>query len=79
MAQTVPVDSAGSPMGLYDAEPEGEARGAVVVQEAFGLTEHIEAGHAFHCDARDDTHHEASAKDGWVRTLDWFGTHIAGR
>jgi carboxymethylenebutenolidase len=43
MAQTVSVDSGGSPMGLYDAAPDGEARGAVIViQEAFGLTEHIE-------------------------------------
>jgi carboxymethylenebutenolidase len=43
MAQTVNIDSSGLTMGLYDAEPAGEARGAVVVfQEAFGVNDHIE-------------------------------------
>jgi carboxymethylenebutenolidase len=43
MAQTARVDSAGSEMGLYDVEPGGAARGAVIViQEAFGITEHIQ-------------------------------------
>src|ERR1700682_6353172 len=43
MASTVTVDSAGSAMTLYDSEPEGEPKGAViVVQEAFGMTEHIQ-------------------------------------
>src|SRR5215813_40377 len=43
MAQTVSVDSAGSAMEVYDAAPDRQARGAViVVQEAFGITEHIE-------------------------------------
>ncbi len=34
------------------------------------------AGHGFHCDDRPD-YHEAAAKDGWARTLDWFRTHLA--
>ena len=34
------------------------------------------ANHGFHCDAR-DSYHEASAKDGWARTLDWFRDHAA--
>lgn len=43
MERTVSVDVAGTPMGLYDVEPEGAASGAViVVQEAFGVTDHIE-------------------------------------
>jgi carboxymethylenebutenolidase len=43
MAQTVSVGVGESSMGLYDAEPDGVARGAVVVlQEGFGVTEHIE-------------------------------------
>jgi carboxymethylenebutenolidase len=43
MPQTVEVDSAGSTMKVYDAEPDGAARGAVVViQEAFGMTDHIQ-------------------------------------
>lgn len=35
------------------------------------------AGHGFHCDARPDSYHEASAHDAWDRTLDWFGRYIA--
>ena len=43
VATTVTVATADGAMGLYDAEPEGEARGAVVVaQEAFGVNPHIE-------------------------------------
>ena len=43
MAQTVTVATADGDMGLYDVEPDGEARGAVVViQEAFGVNSHIE-------------------------------------
>ena len=34
------------------------------------------AGHGIHCDAR-ESYHEASAKDGWNRALDWFSTHLA--
>jgi carboxymethylenebutenolidase len=34
------------------------------------------AGHGFHCDAR-ESYHEASAKDGWNRALNWFSTHLA--
>jgi carboxymethylenebutenolidase len=40
MAQTVTVDGG---MNVYDAEPASTARGAVIViQEAFGVTDHIE-------------------------------------
>jgi carboxymethylenebutenolidase len=43
MSQTVTLDSAGESMGLYEATPEGTARGAIVVfQEAFGVNDHIE-------------------------------------
>jgi carboxymethylenebutenolidase len=42
MGQTVTVDSAGSAMPLYESAPGGATRGAVIViQEAFGVTEHI--------------------------------------
>jgi carboxymethylenebutenolidase len=41
--RTVELDTAHGPMPLYEARPDGEARGAVVViQEAFGVNEHIE-------------------------------------
>jgi carboxymethylenebutenolidase len=43
MAQTLNVESSGGPMGLYEAKPDGAARGAIVVlQEAFGVNGHIE-------------------------------------
>jgi len=35
-----------------------------------------DAGHGFHCDAR-DAYHAESAADGWRRTLDWFQEHLA--
>ena len=43
MAKTVTLTTADGDMGLYDVEPEGAARGAVVVvQEAFGVNPYIE-------------------------------------
>lgn len=43
MASTVTLKTPDGEMGLYDAEPGGQARGAVVViQEAFGVNDHIE-------------------------------------
>jgi carboxymethylenebutenolidase len=41
--QTVEVTTADGPMPVYEAVPDGPARGAViVVQEAFGVNDHIE-------------------------------------
>ena len=43
MPTTVTVNTSDGEMGLYDAEPEGSARSAVmVIQEAFGVNDHIE-------------------------------------
>lgn len=43
MAKTVTLSTPDGDMGLYDVEPEGEARAAVIVaQEAFGVNDHIE-------------------------------------
>ena len=43
MAETVTVDSAGDAMKLHVARPDGQAKGAVIViQEAFGITDHIQ-------------------------------------
>lgn len=36
------------------------------------VVRYAEAGHGFHCDARPAAYHEASAKDAWAKTLDWF-------
>ncbi len=49
------------------------AKNAAVPTE---VVRYPEAGHGFHCDAR-DSYHEASAKDAWQRTLDWFDAHLA--
>ena len=43
MTKTVMLDSPGGRMPVFDAQPQGSARGAVVVvQEAFGVNDHIE-------------------------------------
>jgi carboxymethylenebutenolidase len=43
MPTTVTLKTPDGDMDLYDAEPEGESRGAVIVaQEAFGVNPHIE-------------------------------------
>jgi carboxymethylenebutenolidase len=42
MGQTVELPVGDAQMGLYVAEPEGDAKGAIVVlQEAFGVNEHM--------------------------------------
>ena len=41
------------------------------------VVRYAEAGHGFHCDARPANYHEASAKDAWVRTLDWLGRYLS--
>ena len=41
------------------------------------IVRYPDADHGFHCDAR-SSYHEASAKDGWRRTLEWLGSHLAG-
>ena len=63
--QSIPADQVGL---LRD-----EAKKANVPTE---VVQYPGAGHAFHTDGR-DSYHEASAKDGWRRTLDWFGAHLA--
>ncbi len=39
------------------------------------IVRYPEAGHGFNCDDR-DAYHEASAKEAWARTLDWFAGHL---
>jgi carboxymethylenebutenolidase len=43
---------------------------------AHDIVRYSDAEHGFHCDQR-PSYHEASAKDGWTRTLDWFAHHLA--
>ena len=40
------------------------------------IVRYADADHGFHCDAR-SSYHESSAKDGWRRTLEWLGSHLA--
>jgi carboxymethylenebutenolidase len=51
------------------------ARTAAVPTE---IVRYPDADHGFHCDAR-ASYHEASAKDGWRRTLEWLQTHLQAR
>jgi carboxymethylenebutenolidase len=41
------------------------------------IVRYAEAGHGFHCDARPAAYHEASAKDAWVKTLDWLTRYLS--
>jgi carboxymethylenebutenolidase len=40
------------------------------------VVRYADAGHGFHCDAR-DSYHADSAQDGWQRALAWFDTHLS--
>ena len=59
---------------VEDVERIREAVAAAPVETQ--VVRYADAEHGFHCDAR-SSYHEASAKDGWARTLDWFGRHLA--
>jgi len=43
------------------------------------VVRYAEAGHAFHCDARPDRYHEASARDAWQKAVDWFDRYLEQR
>jgi carboxymethylenebutenolidase len=62
--QTIPVD---------DVESLRKAVEAATVPAE--IVRYPDAEHGFHCDAR-SSYHEASAKDAWQRTVQWFGTHL---
>jgi carboxymethylenebutenolidase len=40
------------------------------------IVRYAEAEHGFHCDDRPAVFNEAAARDGWARTLQWFGAHV---
>ncbi|EKT77825.1 carboxymethylenebutenolidase [Rhodococcus opacus M213] len=40
------------------------------------IVRYAEAEHGFHCDDRPAVYNEEAARDGWARTLQWFGTHV---
>ena len=57
-------------------EVEGLRTAAARASQAAEIVRYPDATHGFHCDAR-TSYHEASAKDGWKRTLQWLGDHMA--
>jgi carboxymethylenebutenolidase len=71
-------------LGLF-----GDLDGSIPINEVEGLeaaaakaapdtevVRYADANHGFHCDAR-SSYHEASAKDGWQRTLAFLDQHLA--
>ena len=72
-------------LGLYgDLDPgipvdqvEDLRSAAATAHVPTAIVRYAEAGHGFHCDARPANYHEASAKDAWVRTLDWIERYLA--
>jgi carboxymethylenebutenolidase len=62
---SIPVEQV-EQLGKVTAEAEPETE----------IVRYPDAGHGFHCDAR-ESYHEASARDGWSRTLAWFDAHSA--
>jgi carboxymethylenebutenolidase len=43
------------------------------------IVRYPDAGHAFHCDARPDKYHEASARDAWAKAVGWLGRYLRPR
>ena len=72
-------------MGLYGDEDSGiptddvEALRAAAASAPVSteVVRYPEAGHGFHCDAR-DAFRPAPARDAWRRTIDFLGTHLQG-
>jgi carboxymethylenebutenolidase len=72
-------------LGLYgDLDPgipvdqvEDLRSAAATAHVPTAIVRYAEAGHGFHCDARPANYHEASAKDAWMRTLDWLDRYLA--
>ena len=61
----------GIPVEQVESLRQAVAKAAVPAE----IVRYAEAGHGFHCDAR-DSYHRVSADDAWQRTLDWFERHL---
>lgn len=57
------------------AEVQGLEKALAGASVATEVVRYPDANHGFHCDAR-DSYHEASAKDGWQRTLAFLEAHL---
>lgn len=62
--------------GIPVEEVEALRRAAAAAAVPTEIVRYPEAGHAFHCDARPQLYHQASAEDGWRRTLNWLAAHL---
>lgn len=79
--QTIQLTAAdGFQFDAYVAQPAQPAKAAVVVlQEIFGVNDHIrkyEADHGFNCEQR-GSYNAAAALLARQRTLDFFARHLA--
>jgi carboxymethylenebutenolidase len=63
--------------GIPVDQVEALRTAAATAPVATEIVRYPEADHGFHCDGRPDSYHQPSAEDGWRRTLDWFGRHLA--
>jgi carboxymethylenebutenolidase len=66
-------EDAGIPIDQVEALREAAARAPVATE----VVRYPDAGHGFHCDAR-DAFHAPSARDGWQRTLAFLDEHLQG-
>lgn len=66
-------EDTGIPVDDVEALRESAARADVPTD----VVRYAEAGHGFHCDAR-DAYHQASATDAWERTLAFYAEHLQG-
>jgi carboxymethylenebutenolidase len=66
---------AGIPSEDVEALREATARANVKTQ----IIRYPDAHHGFHCDARPGAHNEDAARDGYRRTLDFFGERLADK
>ena len=66
-------EDAGIPVDQVEALREAAARAPVTTE----VVRYPDAGHGFHCDAR-DAFHAPSARDGWQRTLAFLDEHLQG-
>lgn len=62
--------------GIPVEEVEALRRAAAAAAVPTEIVRYPEAGHAFHCHARPELYHRASAEDGWRRTLGWLAAHL---
>lgn len=66
-------EDAGIPVDQVEALREAAAQAEVATE----VVRYPEAGHGFHCDAR-DAFHASAARDGWQRTLAFLDGHLQG-